>query len=475
MQVQEIILKSKGKPIIIAQYFSEYLGHICVCNDDLYRFNGKYYELLESVDAGKEFVSFLTHNGLLDLWCLQREREVWAAIMRLPKTKTVELDNYDNLINLRNGVLNLDTMELSPHSHEFYFSWNVDINYTPEATQAPEFTDFLSSTFNGDEETMETLIIIGGYIIYPRNKMEKMFIFLGNGANGKSTLINIYKMFFAKKFLTSMSLMTLSAKNAGLEREQLVNSRLNIASEEKEGRIDSEELKKIISGQDIDVRRKFKTGINLSPKTKIIVDSNGVPYFDDTSHGIKRRLLIINFNNEFLEGSDWERALAVHGDPNKYGIYQCKNYDEMIDKITLELPAILNMFLAGLNKLRKLHWKIPTGKHVRQSMEDYEEIADNWKTWMEDNYLLDNSESNFGITFNQIYNEYDTWYQDNFFKHCPHSKIKFARRLKIYYKIKPSPKSYRDSGGKVTTETLYPLKRKELILDEEEKELTLGF
>lgn len=467
MQIGEIIRQQKAKPIIIAQYFSEYLGHICVCNDDLYRYNGRYYELLESVDAGREFVGFLTHNGLLDLWCLQREHEVWSAIMRLPKTKTVELDNYDNLINLRNGVLNLDTMELSPHSHEFYFSWNVDINYTPEAIQAPEFTSFLSSTFNNDEDTMETLIVLGGYLIYPKIKMEKMFIFLGSGANGKSTLINIYKLFFDKKFLTPMSLMTLSAKGGGFERDLLINSRLNIASEEKEGRIDSEELKKIISGQDVNLKRKFKMGISFTPKTKIIVDSNGVPYFDDTSHGIKRRLVIINFDNKFVGKEEWEKLLTIYGDPRKYGIFQGKNYEDMMTKIKLELPAVLNMFLAGLNKLRKLNWEMPTSKHVRQSMEQYEEVADSWKTWIENNYQLDDSTSNFGISFNQIYNEYDAWYQDNFRKNCPQSKIKFGRRLREYYKVNPTTRTYRDNGI-LKTETLFPLKRKELILDEEE-------
>jgi putative DNA primase/helicase len=471
MQIEEIIRKQKAKPIVIAQYFSEYLGHICVYNNDLYRYNGKFYELLESVNAGQEFVKFLTEHNMLDLWCLQREREVWAAIMRLPKTKTVEMDIYDNMINLRNGVLNLDTMELIPHNPDFHFSWNVDINYDPSAISAPEFTNFLSSTFNGDEETMETMIIIGGYLIYPMVKMEQMFVFLGSGANGKSTLINIYKLFFSKKFITSLSLMSLSGKNGGFSREQLINSRLNIASEEKEGKIDSEELKKIISGQDIDMSRKFKIGLNFTPKTKILVDSNGVPYFDDTTHGIKRRLIIINFVNRFVGGSEWKKVLELYGDPNKYGIFEGKNYDEMISKIKLELPAILNMFLAGLNKLRKLKWQIPISKHVQASMDEYEEVADSWKTWMEnnyqfDNYQFDNDQYNFGVSFQQLYNEYDVWYQDNYRKNCPQSKIKFGRRLREYYKITPTIKTYRDNEGKVTTDTLFPLKRKEVVISE---------
>lgn len=458
--IKDIIVNAKGLPIVIAQYLKEDLGDIIVCDEQLYSFNKKYYEPLDGVVFGRKFLSFLTGHGLSNYWTSSREKETAAALLRLPSVTHTALDNYEAILNFKNGVFDLDSMELVPHKKDFYFSWYVNIDYNPKATAAPVFTEFLNSTFNGDQDTIETLLMIGGYLLYPRITMEKMFVFLGNGANGKSTLINIFQMFFDEKFITSLSLMTLSGKGMVFQREQLMHSKLNIAGEEDEGRINSNEIKKIISGQAIDIARKNKDGVNFKPRTKIIVDSNGVPYFQDNSHGTKRRLFIINFNNTYLDTKDYAQALIDYGNPANYHIYPMKDYDEMMKAITAELPAILNMFLAGLKRLKELKWQLPVSKHVGESMAEYENVADNWKTWMKATYQLDTTTNFLGIEYSQIYDDYQAWYVENYGKHSAISKIKFSKRLQDFYKVKPTKTVKRDMTGKLIHFTYYPLKLK---------------
>jgi putative DNA primase/helicase len=56
-------------------------------------------------------------------------------------------------------------------------------------------------------------------------------------------------------------------------------------------------LKKIISGEPVKVDTKFIPSYDARPFCKIIFSANDMPKIADTSNGIFRRLLLIDFDN----------------------------------------------------------------------------------------------------------------------------------------------------------------------------------
>jgi hypothetical protein len=312
---KDTVQSNKNNPIFLARLVLAWLQekgkHIVLNSMDnkLYIFNGKYYqELIDSRDQSdidKIFYDFIVEFSIETVWKSGRLAELRRAIISSPDCKIVEMDAGDNIMCLNNGLLNIDTMQFFIHSPFYYVSTYVDVDYEEAAKPAKNFVKFLNACFtdgvgNIDTDSVNALIEIGGYVLYPKNCIEKLFMFLGEGANGKSLLMYVYEMFFDKKVVTHISLENIS-DSKGFLRESLVTSRLNIATEAKEKGIDVEEIKKITSGEGTTIYRKFKGPIDINCKSKQIVASNTKPYFNDNTNGIYRRLFIVEFKNRFME------------------------------------------------------------------------------------------------------------------------------------------------------------------------------
>lgn len=83
--------------------------------------------------------------------------------------------------------------------------------------------------------------------------------------------------------------------------ETMVGKMANISSEnEVSGSIETELLKGIVSGDVIDVQRKFKTSMSYRATCKLIFLVNTLPDTSDDTHGYFRKLLIVPFNRVYL-------------------------------------------------------------------------------------------------------------------------------------------------------------------------------
>lgn len=100
-----------------------------------------------------------------------------------------------NFICFKNGTLNVVTRQLEPHSPTHMLLNRIDHNFVPEA-ECPAFLEFLDTTFNGDIDSEQKIKLLQewlGYIQIPDTSRQKMLILKGEGANGKSVLMEIAK------------------------------------------------------------------------------------------------------------------------------------------------------------------------------------------------------------------------------------------------------------------------------------------
>jgi len=101
-----------------------------------------------------------------------------------------ELDKDPYLLNCQNGVINLRTGQITQHakSKHLMLMKMASVSYVPGA-QCPLFLQFLDEIFKGDAAMIEYVQKIIGYSL-TGNVMEKaLFLFLGDGNNGKTTLL----------------------------------------------------------------------------------------------------------------------------------------------------------------------------------------------------------------------------------------------------------------------------------------------
>ena len=161
---------------------------------------------------------------------------------------------------------------------------------------------YLSSTFKGEEECINLVQEMMGYILYPECNYEKSFILYGNGANGKSVLLNVMQEMIGNYNTSYISMKDLEKS---FLRSNLLGKSLNVSSELEKSVGKTENFKKLVSGESVEAQFKYKDSFHFRNKAKLLFAMNQLSFISDLSDGLFRRLSIIPFNNQFKkENSD---------------------------------------------------------------------------------------------------------------------------------------------------------------------------
>ena len=109
--------------------------------------------------------------------------EIKGHIMRKTYVKREKFDSNLDIINLKNGLYNMRTGKLEPHSPDYYSLNQKPFPYNPKA-RPKYFIKFLKDVLY--TEDILTAIDIIAYTFLRYNPKEHYFILIGIGANGKS-------------------------------------------------------------------------------------------------------------------------------------------------------------------------------------------------------------------------------------------------------------------------------------------------
>lgn len=144
-----------------------------------------------------------------------------------------------------------------------------------------------------------------GCMLAPTNHFGKIFIWYGNGNNGKSVLIKIMKAIM-NNLLTNANILSVNDR-FGLSRAYKgianVTDDVGITTIRETGTI-----KSIIDGSAIEVDRKYRDPIDWVPNSQFVMCCNEIPHINDTTKGMIRRLAFIPFDMQLTE-SEVDRDL----------------------------------------------------------------------------------------------------------------------------------------------------------------------
>lgn len=347
----------------------------------IYSRKGK-FKLIDSFLLGK-LIRHIMHEVLPNVWKSNYEAEVIKPIEReVPLVDT--LDPYRKFINLENGMLNLETFEIEFHSPNYLSSIQLPIKYDKNA-KCDRFMEFINEITMGNNQLIKVLQEIIGYCLTAETKAEKAFYFYGTGSNGKSVLAKLIKALVGSENITSITLEKLG-QPFGLQ--SIIGKTVNIASENELGsaRVNTENLKSIISGDTMTINIKYQAPVEYTPMCKLIFLVNSLPNTADATHGYFRKIMIVPFNRRFLEK---ERDV------------------DLFDNLKAnELPGILNWALEGLKRLRENNYKFSECDLIRNAMKEYEEEQNPVLKFIENAIEYDESEK---LSRKEIFGAYSKW------------------------------------------------------------------
>lgn len=352
------------------------------------------------------------------------------AVVGLIRKRALREDIIFNNIpvwNFINGTLDLTTGVFRDHNPNDYCSVQSSYPYNPDATY-DSWNSFIGDITAGDPRSAELLQLIPGYVFEPTNKYEKIFVLSGNGSNGKSKYLEILRQLFGSANVSHLQPRALLDKFRLIQfRESIVN----IAGEIRSDLRDVEELmKSIASGEPQTACYKSKDFVTFIPRTKLIFATNSQLSSGDTSEGLTRRLIMVDFKVSFVDNPD-------PNDP-----YQRQKNVDILDDLTQELNSggIFNWAYEGYKLLQAVGYFTETADQ-QALIQDFKRSSNPILVFWEES---DNRPDEYD--YQQVYSDYCQWCVQNGHKAVTSLKFhsEYRKIVNMYYT--PEIRSIRVDG-----------------------------
>ena len=269
--------------------------------DTMHQFTGKYY----LKDAEGTIRTNIENAGA----GIVKPRDINDGVESLRnQTRIIDPDKIDlpmeqimplpeHTIPIEEGLLNLMTKQIVPHSPNYYYTECLPRHYVPDGRPAI-FLEFLDRVFfndpNADLKKTQIFETIAWTLMNNYN-IQGAVIFYGQGGEGKSILhSNIGDLLV---HVTSLTLAELESDK--FKRAELYGSWANLISESSSEIITSEWFKRLTDGTIITVDRKNGHPFQMASRAKLILDVNELPNKENELRAFYRRIIaIIDFPNQ---------------------------------------------------------------------------------------------------------------------------------------------------------------------------------
>ena len=252
-------------------------------------------------------------------------------------------------IDLRSGVL-LD------HDRSHGITCLTNVSYQEEA-ECPQWEEFVHWMMSGNEALIDYMQRLVGYFATGEVQEQVLVFFVGDGANGKTTFINVLLKCLGANYASPVPATVLVRSNVDQHPTHVADlrgKRLGVVSELDRSSVLNEGLVKQLTGSDqIKARFMRKDFFNFDPTHKLCVLTNHKPLIRGTDHGVWRRIHLVPFEQTISE------------DKMDFRLEQ---------KLLDEGPGILNWIIEGAKQWYEQGLCPP--EEVRAAVEKYRKESD---------------------------------------------------------------------------------------------------
>ncbi|WP_436878346.1 DNA primase family protein [Mammaliicoccus sciuri] len=245
------------------------------------------------------------HDGIYIHDELKIKQHIINEIPTLKQTQIRETLEYIRLIApvkdhaspffipVLNGIYDFNSHTLVPHSPDIVVTAKFNASYEPKITS--DIVDQALLTIADDDlEIVQLFTEIFGYLLFKQNFLDKSFLLVGNGGNGKSTLLNMMANFVGEENVSSVSLPGLSERfNLAELHNKLLNAGDDIPIQSIK---DASNFKKLSTGERITAERKGQDPFQFRNYAKLVFSANAIPRWFENSNGIFDRLVLVPLN-----------------------------------------------------------------------------------------------------------------------------------------------------------------------------------
>jgi len=231
-------------------------------------------------------------------------------------------------LTLQNGLYDLSKYELVPHTSDIFTTNLLPYDYVLDV-DCPRWLQYLDEVFMADAATILFVQEAVGYAFHKSIPKAVLFFLIGDGGNGKSVFIDVISSLCGKENVCNISLNRLNDEKY---LPELFGKMINVSGETPNAKcMNTDLIKSVVSGDWVTGREVYKKPSKFKPYAKHYLGMNTLPEIDDNTHGMWRRIHVIEFPRKFSESE-----MDV----------------ELTGKLMDELSGIFNWALEGYRRLR---------------------------------------------------------------------------------------------------------------------------
>ena len=290
---------------------------------------------------GESFIEKIAQKRLGEYSRRHHKKEVIDYIKTHSYTKAEDFDPAPRKIVVENGILDLETRNLEDHTPEEIHTSKLPVKYDPKA-DCPDIKDFIGEVVGGKDDKKKIQELLG-YTLLKENPLNKAFMGLGNGANGRSTLFRLFEEFLGCDNTSSVSLTELVDNR--FASSDLFGKIANFSGETSDKKItDSYRFKELVGEDEMRGEEKYEKAFEFVNYATPWFASNELPETADKTRSFYRRWVIIKFPYTFTS------------DPGELELDDHKRKDPSYPESLIteeELSGLLNWALDGLDRVLK--------------------------------------------------------------------------------------------------------------------------
>lgn len=216
----------------------------------------------------------------------------------------------EGILPFTNGVLNLETMELTGHAPANRLLWSLPRPYDPTATDWDTIAEWMDFATNGDRGLQKILLCFLNATLKRRADLQRFLHLTGPGGTGKGTFTRLAIALIGQQNTHSTSLSAICSDKYDLANAY--RKRLVALPDEDTFHGGLSKFKSLTGQDPLRAEFKFKAAFSFTFDGMVLVGSNFPIFSGDHSSGMSRRALVVPFTRTVPPGQrkNLDRAFA---------------------------------------------------------------------------------------------------------------------------------------------------------------------
>ena len=313
-----------------------------------------------------------------------KAHQIQEVINYIKDTTYIDRSDFDSnpsILNVANGLLNLQTRVLEPQRSDYLSIVQLPVNYDPKA-ECATIIKFLRDVLR--HEDIGIIFRLISYCLLRDCRYQVAVMLYGKGANGKGTLLDLVTAFLGIDNCSHRSLQSIDTNRFAIA--DLYGKMANTYADLQSMKLsETGNFKMAVTGDWVEGEFKFENAFKFKNRAKLWFSANEIPESDDKSDAFYRRWLIFHFDKQWLYG---------------------KEDVDLFKKLTTpdELSGLLNVALVSLNRLDKeggFH-----GQTIVEIRRDYEIHTNDVNAFLHEECKVDITNSDYSTLATDAYAAY---------------------------------------------------------------------